>query len=99
LAQPEYDVQHNRALADRVFEDLMHGYDAAYIWMNQNSPEMRSEAETFSQMNATPLLTLFGPGSVQVFTNTANGIRHWKMIDAIQNNIDAQRRGDIATLE
>ena len=50
-------------------------------------------------MNATPLLTLFGPGSAQVFTNTANGIRNWKMIDAIQHNIDAQRRGDVATLE
>lgn len=99
LAEPDYDVQYNRALSDRIFEDLMHGYDAAYIWMNQNSPEMRSEAETFSQMNATPLLTLFGPGSAQVFTNTAVGIRHWKMIDAIQHNIDAQRRGDVATLE
>ena len=99
LANSDYDVQHNRDLSDRIFEDLMHGYDAAYIWINQNSPEMRSEAETFSQMNATPLLTLFGPGSAQVFTNTANGIRQWKMIDAIQHNIDAQRRGDIATLE
>jgi hypothetical protein len=83
LAEPEYDVQHNRGLADRIFEDAMHGWDAAYIWMNQNSPEMRSEAETYSQMNATPLLTLFGPGASQIFVQTRNGIRDYKMIDAI----------------
>ena len=99
LAEPDYDVQHNRSLADRIFEDLMHAKDAAYIWLNQDSPEMRSEAETYSQMNATPLLTLFGPGLSQVHVQMRKGMRNYKMIDAIQNNIDAERRGRIAELE
>jgi len=77
----------------------MHAKDAAYIWMNQNSPEMRSEAETYSQMNATPLLTLFGPGLSQVYVQTRKGIHDYKLIQAIQNNIDAERRGNIAELE
>ena len=100
MIEPDYDVQHNRDLADRIFEDLMYAKDAAWIWMNQNSPEMRSEAETYSQMNATPLLTLFGinTGS-RIYTETKKGIHEYSMIDAIQNNIDAERRANVAELE
>lgn len=94
-----YDVQHNRPLALRIFNDMMLGARSAYIWANQNDPEMQSEADVWSQMNATPLLTLLGPGTVQVGVQLRNGIHDYEMVSAIQNNIDAERRGNVAELE
>jgi len=35
-----YDVQYNRPLALRIFNDMMLGARSAYIWANQNDPEM-----------------------------------------------------------
>lgn len=61
-----YDPQQNRPLINRLFDDLMMAEHAAYIWLNQNDPEMKGESEVYSQMNATPLLTIFGPGLAQV---------------------------------
>lgn len=59
----DYDVQMNRPMLYRVFDDMLLGSRAAYIWLNQNDPEMKSEADVYSQMNATPLLTLIGPST------------------------------------
>lgn len=97
--ETDYDPQRNRSLADRVFDDLVLGAKAAYIWLNQNDPEMKGESEIYSQMNATPLLTLFGPGLAQVGVQFRNGMRDLSMIDVVANNIDAERRGNIAELE
>ena len=94
-----YDVQYNRPLALRIFNDMMLGARSAYIWANQNDPEMQGEADVWSQMNATPLLTLLGPGIVQVGVQLRNGVHDYEMIQAIQNNIDAERRGNVAELE
>ena len=94
-----YDPQHNRAMLSRVFDDMMMGAQAAYIWLNQNDPEMKSESEIYSQMNATPLLTLFGPGLAQVGVQFRNGYKDYNMAMAVANNIDAERRGNIAELE
>lgn len=94
-----YDIQYNRPLALRIFNDMMSGARSAYIWANQNDPEMKGEADVWSQMNATPLLTLLGPGTLQVGVQFRNGVRDYDMIQAIQNNIDAERRANIAELE
>ena len=75
-----YDVQHNRPLALRIFDDMMSGARSAYIWANQNDPEMKGEADVWSQMNATPLLTLLGPGTLQVGVQLRNGMRDYDMI-------------------
>lgn len=94
-----YDTQYNRPLALRIFDDMMLGARSAYIWANQNDPEMQGEADVWSQMNATPLLTLLGPGTLQVGVQLRNGIHDYEMIQAIQNNIDAERRANVAELE
>lgn len=95
----QYDVQYNRPLALRIFDDMMLGARSAYIWANQNDPEMQGEADVWSQMNATPLLTLLGPGTLQVGVQIRKGMRDYDMIQAIQNNIDAERRANVAELE
>lgn len=94
-----YDVQHNRQIASRVFDDMMLGARAAYIWLNQNDPAMKSESDVYSQMNATPLLTLFGPGTAQTVVQAKNIARDINTVEIVANNIDAARRGDIAELE
>lgn len=58
------DPQYNHSLALRVADDILLGAKAAWIWLNQNDPEMKSESDVWSQMNATPLLTLLGPSQV-----------------------------------
>ena len=97
--EKDYDVQFNRPTLTRVFEDMMLGAKAAYIWANQNDPEMKSESEVYSQMNATPLLTLFGPGTAQTVMQIRGGVKDIDMVSAVLNNIDAERRGNIAELE
>lgn len=95
----DYDVQHNRALLQRVFDDMLLGSRAAYIWLNQNDPEMLGEADVYSQMNATPLLTLIGPNSLQVGVQMHNTVSDYKLASVVAANIDAERRGNIAELE
>jgi len=95
----DYDVQHNRALLQRVFDDMLLGSRAAYIWLNQDDPEMLGEADVYSQMNATPLLTLIGPNSLQVGVRMHNTISDYKLASIVAANIDAERRGNVAELE
>lgn len=97
--ETSYDPQHNRPIVNRLFDDLMLASHAAYIWLNQNDPEMKGESEVYSQMNATPLLTIFGPGIAQVGVQIKGGIKDFNMATAVANNIDAARRGNIAELE
>jgi len=63
---PYYDPQYNRSMAFRIFDDMMLGAEASWMWLNQNNPELKSEGDVIPSMNATPLLTLFGPSGVQV---------------------------------
>lgn len=95
----DYDVQYNRPLSQRILQDMMLGSRAAYIWFNQDSPEMKSEFDVWSQMNATPLLTIFGPNSFQLVSGGIRLNHQLNTISIIQNNIDAERRGNIAELE
>lgn len=97
--ETSYDPQHNRPIVNRLFDDLMMAAHASYIWLNQNDPEMKGESEVYSQMNATPLLTIFGPGLAQVGVQIRGGIKNFNMAMAVANNIDATRRGNIAELE
>lgn len=93
------DPQFNQPLLFRVFDDFLLGAKAAWIWMNQNDPEMKSESDVWSQMNATPLLTLLGPSQVQTIIQTRRGIKTANLISTINNNIDAERRANVAELE
>ena len=96
---PYYDPQYNRSMALRIFDDMMLGAEASWMWLNQNNPELMSEGDVVPSMNATPLLTLFGPGSVQVLVQGHNLVKDWQINDVIAHNIDATRRGNIAELE
>nr|DAI05404.1 MAG TPA: hypothetical protein [Crassvirales sp.] len=83
-----YDQQYNTGMARRVFDDLITGGKAAWYWVNQNDPAYYTDADVVPSMNATPLLTLFGPNTVSIFTQ-ANQVRQdFKAIDAIQHNLD-----------
>lgn len=95
----DYDPQANRSMALRIFNDMLLAKDATYIWMHQNDPAMKAEAEVWSSMNAAPLLTLLGPNSLNVFVKTHDALKEMSMVDIINNNIDAARRGDVAELE
>ena len=95
----EYDSQYNRPMVNRIFDDMMLAAKSAYIWLNQDDPEMKSESEVYSQMNATPLLTLFGPAAFQVGVRFKNGIKDYQLAMAVANNMEAARRGNIAELE
>lgn len=97
--ETDYDPQFNRPMVARIFDDMLMAAHAAYIWANQNDPEMKSESEVYSQMNATPLLTLFGPGLAQVGIRFKDGIKDYNMAMAVASNIEAARRGNIAELE
>ena len=96
---PYYDPQYNRSMAFRIFDDMMLGAEASWMWLNQNNPELKSEGDVIPSMNATPLLTLFGPSGVQVLVQGHNLVKDWQINDVIAHNIDAERRGNIAELE
>lgn len=93
-----YDQQYNTGMARRVFDDLITGGKAAWYWVNQNDPAYYTDADVVPSMNATPLLTLFGPNTVSIFTQ-ANQVRQdFKAIDAIQHNLDVMQRTTNAEL-
>lgn len=93
-----YNQSYNVGMAKRVFDDLITGGKAAWYWVNQNDPAYYTDADVVPSMNATPLLTLFGPNTVSIFTQ-ANQVRQdFKAIDAIQHNLDVMQRTTNAEL-
>jgi len=57
----DYDVQHNRGMGLRILDDIALGAKSALYWVMQGDPAYYTDADVVGSMNATPLLTLFGP--------------------------------------
>ena len=57
----DYDVQHNRGMGLRILDDIALGAKSALYWAMQGDPAYYTDADVVASMNATPLLTLFGP--------------------------------------
>ena len=83
----------------RVLDDILTGVEAANIYLHQGDPAYHTDADVVASMNATPLLTLFGPGNVGVMLQARDGFKEMKLVDIIANNIDAAKRGEVAHLQ
>ena len=94
-----YDEQKNRLMGLRVLDDILTGVEAANIYLHQGDPAYHTDADVVASMNATPLLTLFGPGNVGVMLQARDGFKEMKLVDIIANNIDAAKRGEVAHLQ
>lgn len=93
-----YDQSYNTGMANRVFDDLITGGKAAWYWLNQNDPAYYTDADVVPSMNATPLLTLFGPNTISIFTQANQVKQDFKAINAIQHNLDVMKRTTDAEL-
>ena len=95
----DYDVRYNQGLAKRVFDDILTGGKAALYWINQNDPAYYTDADVVPSMNATPLLTLFGPNTPNLFVQLHSMKNDFKMYDIIANNLDIEKRSTDAQIK
>lgn len=96
---PNYDVQHNRSLWQRITEDVALGLDAWNMWIHQGDPDWASDADVVGSMNATPLLTIFGPNLAQVGVQAHNAVHQMSLIDLVKHQLQTTMRGDKASLQ
>ena len=94
-----YEVQRNRNMLDRLIEDLSYASTAWQLYFNREDPAYYTDADVVGSMNATPLLTFFGPNMVQVGIQAHNLNHRIKMIDFLANQIDSDRRSTVAQIE
>lgn len=95
----DYDVQHNRGMGLRILDDIALGAKSALYWVMQGDPAYYTDADVVGSMNATPLLTLFGPNLFQVGVQAHNLTREISINNFIANQIDMAKRGDRALVE
>lgn len=95
----DYDVQYNQGHLLRILNDALLAGKAWEYWIGQASPAYRTDADVVGSMNATPLLTLFGPGTLQVAVQGRNYAKEMKMNDAIMQNIYLSKIEDRATTD
>jgi len=48
----------------RIYDDILTGAKAAKYWLLQGDPAYHTDADVVGSMNATPLLTIFGPSGI-----------------------------------
>ena len=60
---PDYDVSANRPTLLRIIDDLSYANIAWQLWLHKSDPTWATDADVVASMNATPLLTLFGPNT------------------------------------
>lgn len=94
----DYNVSYNQGLTKRVFDDILTGGKAALYWINQNDPAYYTDADVVPSMNATPLLTLFGPNTPHLFVQLHSVNNDFKMYDIIANNLDIEKRSTDAQI-
>jgi hypothetical protein len=68
------------------------------MWFHQGDPEWGSDADVVGSMNATPLLTIFGPNLFQVGVQAHGLNKEFNIINLIQHQIDAERIGNKADI-
>lgn len=88
---PDYDIAHNRPMLERVVDDLGLAAKAWQTWFFQGNPEWQSDADIVASMNATPMLTLFGPNTFQVAVQAHNTLRDMSIIDMLWNQIYTEK--------
>lgn len=93
-----YDQQYNTGMSQRIFNDILTGGKAALYWINQNDPAYQTDADVVPSMNATPLLTLFGPNTISIVSQAHSLHNDFKAIDIIRNNLDIMKRSSDAEL-
>lgn len=96
---PDYDVQNNRGMALRILDDIALGAKSALYWAMQGDPAYYTDADVVASMNATPLLTLFGPNLIQVGVQSHNFVKEMSINNFIANQLDMAKRGDRALTE
>lgn len=94
-----YDEQQNRSMMLRIYDDILTGAKAAKYWLLQGDPAYHTDADVVGSMNATPLLTIFGPGGISVGVRAKDTMHELNAIDIIKNNIDIEKRGARASIE
>lgn len=94
-----YDEQKNRSMMLRIYDDILTGAKAAKYWLLQGDPAYHTDADVVGSMNATPLLTIFGPGGISVGVRAKDTMHELNAIDVIKNNIDIEKRGARASIE
>lgn len=94
-----YDEQQNRNMMLRIYDDILTGAKAAKYWLLQGDPAYHTDADVVGSMNATPLLTIFGPSGIQVGVRAKDTMHELNAADVIKNNIDIEKRGARASIE
>lgn len=95
----DYDVQYNRGMGLRILDDIALGAKSALYWAMQGDPAYYTDADVVASMNATPLLTLFGPNLIQVGVQGYGLTKEMSAIDFIAHQIDMSKRGDRSLVE